>query len=40
MLDNYKVWNIVKIRMLFSDQVVKRIIATPFIGSVYEDKMV
>ncbi|MCI30874.1 hypothetical protein A2U01_0052085, partial [Trifolium medium] len=40
MVDNYKAWNIAKIRMLFPDHVAGRIIATPLIGSVYEDKLV
>jgi hypothetical protein len=40
LVENYKAWNIAKIRMLFPDHVVERIIATPLIGSVYEDKMV
>jgi hypothetical protein len=40
MVHNYKSWNIAKIRMLFLDQVAERIIATPLIGSVHEDKMV
>ncbi|MCH89277.1 putative ribonuclease H protein, partial [Trifolium medium] len=40
MVDNYKAWNVTKIRMLFPVQVAERIIATPLIGSVYVDKMV
>jgi hypothetical protein len=40
MVGNYKDWNITKIRMLFPKQMAERIIATPLIGSVYEDKMV
>ncbi|CAJ2669980.1 unnamed protein product [Trifolium pratense] len=40
MVDNYKAWNVSKIRMLFPVQVAERIIATPLIGSVYVDKMV
>ncbi|GAU49279.1 hypothetical protein TSUD_407190 [Trifolium subterraneum] len=39
-VDNYKAWNIAKICMLFSDQAAERIIATPLIGSIYEDKLV
>jgi hypothetical protein len=40
MVDNYKAWNIAKVRTLFPDQVAERFIATPLIGSIYEDKMV
>lgn len=40
MVENYKAWNVAKIRTLFSDHVAERIIATPLIGSVYEDKLV
>jgi hypothetical protein len=40
MVENYKAWNIAKISMLFPDHVARRIIASPLIGSVYEDKMV
>ncbi|CAJ2644561.1 unnamed protein product [Trifolium pratense] len=40
MIDDYKAWNVTKIRMLFPVQVAERIIATPLIGSVYVDKMV
>ncbi|PNX54306.1 ribonuclease H, partial [Trifolium pratense] len=40
MIDNYKAWNVNKIRMLFPVQVAERIIATPLIGSVYVDKMI
>jgi len=40
MIDNYKAWNVTKIRMLFPVQVAERIIVTPLIGSVYVDKMV
>ncbi|XP_045797989.1 uncharacterized protein LOC123892220 [Trifolium pratense] len=39
MVDNYKAWNIAKIRMLFPYHVVERNMATPLIGSVYEDKL-
>jgi hypothetical protein len=40
MVNNYKSWNTAKVRMLFPDQVAERILATPLIGSVYEDKLV
>jgi hypothetical protein len=40
MVENYKAWNIAKISMLFPDHVARRIIASPLIGLVYEDKMV
>ncbi|CAJ2637965.1 unnamed protein product [Trifolium pratense] len=40
MIDNYKAWNVTKIRMSFPVQVAERIIATPLIGSVYVGKMI
>ncbi|GAU45522.1 hypothetical protein TSUD_186790 [Trifolium subterraneum] len=38
--DNYKAWNIAKVRNLFSGDVAKRILETPFVRSVREDKVV
>ncbi|GAU37586.1 hypothetical protein TSUD_395590 [Trifolium subterraneum] len=40
LLENYKAWDIAKIRNLFIGPVVKEIIATPLISSVKEDKVV
>jgi hypothetical protein len=38
--ENYKAWDIAKVRNLFSGDVVERILATPLVGSVREDKVV
>ncbi|GAU45740.1 hypothetical protein TSUD_77650 [Trifolium subterraneum] len=38
--DNYKAWNIVKVRNLFSRDVAKKILETPLVSSVREDKVV
>ncbi|GAU16642.1 hypothetical protein TSUD_325920 [Trifolium subterraneum] len=38
--DNYKAWNIVKVRNLFSGDVAKKILETPLVSSVREDKVV
>ncbi|GAU34127.1 hypothetical protein TSUD_66060 [Trifolium subterraneum] len=38
--ENYKAWNITKVRNLFSGDVVKRIMETPLVSSVREDKVV
>jgi hypothetical protein len=40
LLENYKAWDIAKIRNLFLGPVVEEIIATPLISSVKEDKVV
>jgi hypothetical protein len=40
LMTDYKAWNIANIRMLFPDQMTERIIATPLISSVYENRMV
>ncbi|GAU45240.1 hypothetical protein TSUD_291240 [Trifolium subterraneum] len=40
LLENYKAWDIAKIRHLFFGPVVEEIIATPLISSVKEDKLV
>ncbi|MCH95897.1 ribonuclease H protein, partial [Trifolium medium] len=40
LLDNYKAWDIAKVRNLFSGDAVERILATPLMGSVKEDKVV
>src|SRR6266487_3346185 len=37
---NYKAWNIAKVRNLFSEDVVERILETPLVSSVCEDKVV
>ncbi|PNX54945.1 hypothetical protein L195_g048568, partial [Trifolium pratense] len=39
LLENYKVWDIAKIRNLFTGRVVDEIISTPLISSVKEDNM-
>ncbi|GAU14651.1 hypothetical protein TSUD_97150 [Trifolium subterraneum] len=38
--DNYKAWNIVKVRNLFSRDVAEKILETPLVSSVREDKVV
>ncbi|GAU25758.1 hypothetical protein TSUD_222150 [Trifolium subterraneum] len=38
--DNYKAWNIAKVRHLFSGDATKRILETPLVSSVREDKVV
>ncbi|GAU38783.1 hypothetical protein TSUD_163580 [Trifolium subterraneum] len=38
--DNYKEWNIVKVRNLFSRDVAEKILETPLVSSVREDKVV
>ncbi|GAU12879.1 hypothetical protein TSUD_73660 [Trifolium subterraneum] len=38
--DNYKAWNIVKVRNLFSRDVAEKILETPLVSSVCEDKVV
>ncbi|GAU34017.1 hypothetical protein TSUD_393630 [Trifolium subterraneum] len=38
--ENYNVWNIDKVRNLFSEDVAKRILETPLVSSVHEDKVV
>jgi hypothetical protein len=40
LLENYKVWDITKIRNLFIGLMIEEIIATLFISSVKEDKVV
>ncbi|CAJ2667228.1 unnamed protein product, partial [Trifolium pratense] len=40
LLENYKAWDIAKIRNLFTGRAVDEIIATPLISSVKEDKVV
>ena len=40
LLENYKAWDIAKIRNLFTGRVVDEIIATPLISSVKEDNVV
>ncbi|GAU18647.1 hypothetical protein TSUD_124800 [Trifolium subterraneum] len=40
LLENYKAWDIAKIRNLFLGPVVEEIIATPLISSVKEDKVI
>ncbi|GAU44891.1 hypothetical protein TSUD_400540 [Trifolium subterraneum] len=40
LLENYKAWNIAKVRNLFSEDVVERILETPVVISVREDKVV
>ncbi|PNX93884.1 ribonuclease H, partial [Trifolium pratense] len=37
--ENYKAWNTAKVRSLFSGDVMDRILATPLVGSVREDKV-
>ncbi|GAU22005.1 hypothetical protein TSUD_111440, partial [Trifolium subterraneum] len=38
--ENYKAWNIVKVRNLFSKDVAEKILETPLVSSVREDKVV
>ncbi|GAU40629.1 hypothetical protein TSUD_190060 [Trifolium subterraneum] len=38
--ENYKAWNIVKVRNFFSGDVAERILETPLVNSVREDKVV
>ncbi|GAU26476.1 hypothetical protein TSUD_294450 [Trifolium subterraneum] len=38
--ENYKAWNIAKVRNLFSGDVAERILETPLVNSVREDKVV
>ncbi|GAU37390.1 hypothetical protein TSUD_22640 [Trifolium subterraneum] len=38
--DNYKAWNIVKVQNLFSRDVAEKILETPLVSSVCEDKVV
>ncbi|GAU16656.1 hypothetical protein TSUD_326060 [Trifolium subterraneum] len=38
--ENYKAWNIAKVRNLFSKDVAERILETPLVSSVREDKVV
>ncbi|GAU46394.1 hypothetical protein TSUD_375740 [Trifolium subterraneum] len=38
--ENYKAWNIVKVRNLFSNDVAEKILETPLVSSVREDKVV
>ncbi|GAU10756.1 hypothetical protein TSUD_425220, partial [Trifolium subterraneum] len=38
--ENYKAWNIVKVRNLFSRDVAEKILETPLVSSVHEDKVV
>ncbi|GAU30882.1 hypothetical protein TSUD_15680 [Trifolium subterraneum] len=38
--ENYKAWNIAKVRNLFSRDAAKRILETPLVSSVREDKVV
>ncbi|GAU25945.1 hypothetical protein TSUD_16830 [Trifolium subterraneum] len=38
--ENYKAWNIVKVRNLFSRDVAEKILETPLVSSVREDKVV
>ncbi|GAU28141.1 hypothetical protein TSUD_295800 [Trifolium subterraneum] len=38
--ENYKAWNIAKVRNLFSKEVAKKILETPLVSSVREDKVV
>ncbi|GAU41924.1 hypothetical protein TSUD_25650 [Trifolium subterraneum] len=38
--ENYKAWNIAKVRTLFSGDVAERILETPLVSSVREDKVV
>ncbi|GAU11220.1 hypothetical protein TSUD_342100 [Trifolium subterraneum] len=38
--DNYKAWNIAKVRNLFSKDVAEKILETPLVSSVREDKVV
>ncbi|GAU48531.1 hypothetical protein TSUD_98640 [Trifolium subterraneum] len=38
--DNYKAWNIVKVQNLFSRDVAEKIMETPLVSSVREDKVV
>ncbi|GAU34295.1 hypothetical protein TSUD_20010 [Trifolium subterraneum] len=38
--DNYKAWDIVKVRNLFSRDVAEKILETPLVSSVREDKVV
>ncbi|GAU46064.1 hypothetical protein TSUD_401430 [Trifolium subterraneum] len=40
LLENYKAWNIAKVRNLFSGDVAERILETPLVNSVREDKVV
>ncbi|GAU11902.1 hypothetical protein TSUD_195250 [Trifolium subterraneum] len=37
--ENYKAWNIVKVRNLFSKDVTEKILETPLVSSVREDKV-
>ncbi|GAU33334.1 hypothetical protein TSUD_165990 [Trifolium subterraneum] len=38
--DNYKAWNIAKVRNLFSRDVAEKILETPLVSSIREDKVV
>ncbi|GAU30401.1 hypothetical protein TSUD_364470 [Trifolium subterraneum] len=38
--ENYKAWNIVKVRNLFSKDVAEKILETPLVSSIREDKVV
>ncbi|GAU41378.1 hypothetical protein TSUD_398150 [Trifolium subterraneum] len=38
--ENYKAWNIVKVRNLFSRDVAEKILETPLVSSIREDKVV